>query len=74
MPTTSAAQAVHYMQVAGQALALVVRSGEVVGVVDVDDLRFALDWAGTSATVADATTMHVTETTRVRAARDVRPY
>lgn len=72
-PTSSATDAIHRMQVAGQSLALVVRANEVVGVVDVDDLRFAQEWAG-GATVADAVTMHVTERAPVRAARDVRPY
>jgi CBS domain-containing protein len=72
-PTSSAAEAIHRLQTTGQTLALVVRSGEVIGVVDVDDLRFALDWAGTTATVADAVTMNVTERARPGAARDVRP-
>jgi hypothetical protein len=62
------------MQTTGQALALVVRSGQVIGVVDVDDLRFAQDWAGDAAAVADAVRMHVTERASARAPRDVRPY
>lgn len=57
----SAADALHRMQVAGQALALVVRGDEVVGVVDLEDLRFARDWLGRVATVGDATTMRVVE-------------
>jgi CBS domain-containing protein len=73
-PTTSITDAISRMQAAGQALALVVRGPHVVGVVDLEDLRFARDWAGARAVVGDAVTMHVTERAATPTARDVRPY
>jgi hypothetical protein len=73
-PTTPAAEAARRMQAAGQSLALLTRGNGVVGVVDLEDLRFARDWLGEGATVADATTMWVTERPTEVTERDVRPY
>lgn len=72
-PTASATEVIHRMQSSGQALALVVKAGTVVGVVDIEDLRFAREWVGSEATVGHAMTMHVTERAGCPS-RDVRPY
>ena len=48
----------------GQSVAFVERSGRYVGVVTIDDLRFAQEWAGPHAPVIRAMTVVVVEVSR----------
>lgn len=47
----------------GQAVAFVAADGGRTGVVDAEDLRFATDWAGPQATVAQAITQELVDLT-----------